>query len=126
MTSERSTPSSASRAYIWALNFRCVFASFAPKISKKKDLSGPPTDRGYLINVSDEEIIIELRSQGVIRIRRLRPKNGKTNAHIRLTFFGKTPPTEIRAGIQDIAIKPWIRSPMLCRHCARYGHTAKR
>ena len=69
-----------------------------------------------LTNVSDEEIILELRSQGAIGVRRLRPKNVKTNANIRLTFFGKTPPTEIRAGFQDIKIKPWIRSPML--HCA--------
>ena len=53
-----------------------------------------------LINVSDE-IILELRSQGVIGVRRLRPKNGKTNANTRLTFSGKTPPTEIRTGFQD-------------------------
>ena len=73
-----------------------------PKMCGIKTASNAPS----LINALDEEIILELRSQGVIGIRRLRPKNGKNNPNIRLTFFGKTPPTEIRAGFEDIKVEP--------------------
>ena len=32
----------------------------------------------------------------------------------------------IRAGFEDFKLRLWLRSPMLCRHCPKYGHTAKR
>ena len=78
-----------------------------------------------LTGVPDDELIVELRSQG-LGVRRLRAQNEKPNpGGIRLKFFGKTPPSSITAGFQDITIRPWLRSPMLCRHCAKYGHTAR-
>ena len=78
-----------------------------------------------LTDVSNDEIIAELRDQGVIGIQRLRPKNGKTNPAIRLRILGTTIPAEIRAGFQDVPIRPWRRSPLLCRRCAAFGHTQK-
>ena len=78
-----------------------------------------------LTEVDDEEIITELRDQGVIGVYRLRPTHGKTNPGLRLTILGKTIPPHIRAGFQDIPLRPWRRSPLLCRRCASYGHSQK-
>ena len=75
-----------------------------------------------LADVPDDEIIAELRDQGVVGVQRLRPKNGKPNPAIRLTILGKTIPPSIRAGFQDISLRPWRRAPLLCRRCAAYGH----
>ena len=54
-----------------------------------------------LIDVPDDEIIYELRSQGVIGVRRLRPRNGRPNSGLRLAFIGNTIPATIRAGFED-------------------------
>ena len=52
-----------------------------------------------LQDVDEEEIITELRDQGIIRVSRLRPTKGKTNPGLRLTIIGKTIPTHIMIGI---------------------------
>ena len=78
-----------------------------------------------LTEVPDEEIIAELRDQGVVGIFRLRQRNGRKNPGMRLHILGKTIPTHIRAGFQDIPLRPWRRSPLLCRRCASHGHTQK-
>ena len=78
-----------------------------------------------LTDVTEEDIITELRDQGVIGVYRLRPSRGKTNPGLRLTIIGKTVPSKIRAGFEDIATRPWKRSPLLCRGCASYGHTIR-
>ena len=78
-----------------------------------------------LLEVDEQELITELREQGIIAAYRLRPTRGKPNPGLRLTIIGKTVPTSIRAGFQDIPLRPWRRSPLLCRKCAAYGHTHK-
>ena len=79
-----------------------------------------------LASVPDEELLAELRPQGVVGITRLRPRDGKANPRVRLTITGKTVPASIRAGYQDIELQLWISSPLMCRNCSKYGHTAKR
>ena len=78
-----------------------------------------------LTEVSDQELLSNLEAQGVIGVTRLRAKPGKRNPGIRLRFRGGTFPPTIRAGFQDIALRPWQRSPLLCRQCASYGHLQK-
>ena len=70
-----------------------------------------------LIDVEDD-IIKELRNQGVIGVTRLRPKNGQKQAGLRIRILGNSIPAEIRAGFQDIALRPWRITPLLCRRCA--------
>ena len=62
----------------------------------------------------------------MVGVRRLRQKDGKPNPAVRLAFLGTRIPETIRAGFEDIRLRPWIRSPLLCRHCAKHGHTAAR
>ena len=78
-----------------------------------------------LTEVTEDELLRELKTQGVIGITRLRPKSGKANPGIRFRFRGQTSPPELRAGFEDIPLRPWRRSPLLCRRCAAYGHPAK-
>ena len=64
-----------------------------------------------LVNVPDEELVLELRSHGVIGVRRLRPKNGNINPGIRLrpnVFLQDSAnrnPNRIR-GYKDQALDP--------------------
>ena len=78
-----------------------------------------------LTEVDEDEITAELRDSGVIGVYRLRPTRGQVNPGLRLTIIGKSVPPKIRAGFQDIQLRPWKKSPLLCRRCAAYGHTMK-
>ena len=78
-----------------------------------------------LSGVPDAELLTKLEDQGVIGVTRLRPTNGRQNHGIRLRFRGGTLPPTIQAGFQAIRIRPWQRSPLLCRRCAAYGHIKK-
>ena len=101
----------------------------------KKNITCQPSDRlrttdafafaPSLVGVPQDELLAELSSQGVVGAYRLRPRNGKPNPGIRLTFSGASFPASIRAGFEDINLRPWLRNPLLCRHCSKYGHTAK-
>ena len=76
-----------------------------------------------LADVSDEDLLTELQSQGVIGVRRLRPRQGgKPNPLVRLKFRGHSHPISIRAGFEILELRLWVRPPLLCRRCARYGH----
>ena len=76
-----------------------------------------------LLDVEDEQIVRELASQGVIGVQRLKPKNGRRNALIRFRFHGLSHPETINIGYDTHQLRLWIRSPAMCRRCARFGHT---
>ena len=77
-----------------------------------------------LVKVTEEEIVAQLRPQSVVSVMRLRPKDGKIKTGLRFCFEESSHPKTIKAGFETIKLRTWQRSPMLCRHCARYGHTA--
>ena len=104
---------------------------FLGKIITAEPAIRQETREGYayvpsLSEVPDDEIITELRDQGVVGVRRLRPTNGRRNHGIRFLFIGNTIPDRIFAGYEAIRLRPWVPSPMLCRYCGKYGHTANR
>ena len=68
---------------------------------------------------------LRVKTQGVIGVSRLRPRNGQKNPGLRFRFRGRTLPQDLRAGFEDLELRPWRRSPLLCRLCAAYGHTSK-
>lgn len=78
-----------------------------------------------LLEVSEEELLEELKTQGVIGVSRLRPKNDQKNPGLRFRFRGRSVPQGLRAGFEDFELRPWRRSPLLCRRCASYGHTSR-
>ena len=75
-----------------------------------------------LADVPDDEILDELGSQGVIGVRRLRPSNGKPSPLIRLRFLGHGFPESIIAGYEVLDLRLFVRPPLQCRSCARWGH----
>ena len=79
-----------------------------------------------LKSLSEEELLFELAPQGVIRVARLRSKGNSPNPLLKVTFRGLTCPPAIFAGYEVLSVERWLRSPMICRRCTRYGHTAAR
>ena len=76
-----------------------------------------------LRSLSDQELIEELRPQGVIGVRRLGSRSGQRSPQLCLRFRGLTHPAYIRAGYERLPLRLWVRSPAMCRRCASFGHT---
>ena len=76
-----------------------------------------------LAKVSEEEILEGLASQGAIQVQRLRNRNGRSHpALLKVTFRGLRCPSAVYAGYEVIPTTRWLRNPLLCRRCGRYGH----
>ncbi len=79
--------------------------------------------------LSEDELLLELRSQGVTHIKRFSFKvNGvvtKSNTYL-LTFSVATLPQNIKAGYHNINVDVYIPNPLRCYKCQRYGHGASR
>lgn len=82
-----------------------------------------------LLNCSEEEIVQELASQGVIACRRLTMRRDghiiPSASHV-LTFKRCTLPEKIKAGIHRLTVRMFIPQPMQCFQCLRFGHPASR
>ncbi|XP_071054942.1 uncharacterized protein [Onthophagus taurus] len=82
-----------------------------------------------LLNCSVEEIQMELRSQGVIEVRRIKSKRegvlSDTPNHI-LTFNSPILPKKVKAAYYSLDVRLYIPAPMRCFKCQRYGHTSLR
>ena len=77
-----------------------------------------------LLGLSDEELLAELQSQGVVEVQRLRSRNPeRPNPRIQLRFCGKVVPKVIRAGYLYIEVELWTQRPQRCANCDRFGHT---
>ena len=78
-----------------------------------------------LKDMSSDEILAELKPQGVSEVRRLtltRPDGPlQTNTYF-LTFNSPNPPSYIQAGYLQISVSPYIPNPLRCYKCQRYGH----
>ena len=79
-----------------------------------------------LKDVSEEELLYELAPQGVIRVTRLKSKGASPNPLLEVTFRGLSCPSALYAGYEVIPVERWLRTPMVCRRCGRYGHTTAR
>ena len=78
-----------------------------------------------LLDCSEEELAQELRTQGVVSVKRLRPRNGKTSPLLRFSFLGNRHPAVLKAGYEVIPLRLWINPPLQCRACAHFGHGAR-
>ena len=78
-----------------------------------------------LSDVEDEDILEELRDQGVQRVRRLqRRENGgavKSNTFV-LSFFQSELAEKVRVTWRSIRVRPYIPNPVRCYRCQEYGH----
>ena len=82
-----------------------------------------------LLNCSVEEICSELRSQGVIDVRRMKTRiNGELKespSHI-LTFNTLNLPNRIKAAYYSLPVRLYIPPPLRCFRCQRFGHVSTR
>lgn len=82
-----------------------------------------------LLNCKEEEILEELKDQGVIEVKRIKTKKDgvltDTASHI-LTFNTPKLPVEINVAFYLLKIRPYIPAPLRCFRCQLFGHAAIR
>ncbi|GFX70222.1 RNA-directed DNA polymerase from mobile element jockey [Trichonephila clavipes] len=79
-----------------------------------------------LLTIPDAEILDGFSDQGVIQVRRITIKKDNSvipTKHLILTFNKPKLPTTIKAGYLNCKIRPYIRNPLCCFRCQRFGHS---
>jgi hypothetical protein len=79
-----------------------------------------------IFNVSDEEILEEMKDQGVCGARRITlRRDGKIirTKHVVLTFNTPKVPNYVKVGYLKCPVRPFIPNPLRCFQCQRYGHS---
>ncbi|XP_031348475.1 uncharacterized protein LOC116174670 [Photinus pyralis] len=81
-----------------------------------------------LLACSNEELLTELKDQGVSEVMRILKKEGselKPTASIRITFNSSQLPKVIYAAYLRIEVKQCIPLPIRCLNCLKFGHPQK-
>lgn len=81
-----------------------------------------------LLDVSEEEIMEGLSSQGVIDVSRIKLRREgieKPTKHVILTFNATTLPDSVKAGYLNCNVRPYIPNPRRCLQCQRFGHSSQ-
>ncbi|GBM48858.1 hypothetical protein AVEN_36916-1 [Araneus ventricosus] len=81
---------------------------------------------GELLNKSEEKITAELKSQGVIHVRRITiRRDGQllNTKHLILTFDSNKLPEHSKAGYMRLSVGTYIPNPLRCFKCQRFGHS---
>ena len=75
-----------------------------------------------LCGVTEDELLSELASQGVVGVCRLASRDpASPNPTLRLAFNGRLP-TAIYCGYMAVEVSPWVTSRARCNRCWRWGH----
>ncbi len=81
-----------------------------------------------LSDMTEEEIVAELKEQGVTSVTRFIKKQEstsiKTNTYL-FTFGLSTPPKFLKAGYCNIGVEVYVPNPLRCYKCQKFGHGAK-
>ena len=78
-----------------------------------------------LYDMSEADIVMELREQGVEEVSRfILKKDGKEKKTNTLfaTFRIPTPPEKIKIGYYNVAVNLYIPNPLRCFSCQEFGH----
>ncbi|MBJ3201368.1 hypothetical protein JGB54_23085, partial [Salmonella enterica subsp. enterica serovar Agona] len=81
-----------------------------------------------LIDCTEEELVSELQSQGVVAARRINFRRDGVLVPSRtviLTFGTPTLPSAIHAGYLRCSVRPYIPNPLRCFQCQVYGHSVR-
>ncbi|GBL73034.1 putative RNA-directed DNA polymerase from transposon X-element [Araneus ventricosus] len=81
---------------------------------------------GELLNKSEEKITEELKSQGVVHVRRITiRRDGQllNTKHLILTFDSNKLPEHIKAGYMRLSVRTYMPNPLRCFKCQRFGHS---
>ena len=78
-----------------------------------------------LKGVSEEEILEEMRQQGVIHVRRIKVRRDDalkdTNTFV-LTFNTSVLPKQLKVAFLRVSVDPYIPNPLRCYACQVFGH----
>lgn len=78
--------------------------------------------------MAEEEILPYLQPQGVTQIKKILKKQEnvlkETGLSI-ITFESNILPDELKIGYEVVRVRKYIRAPMQCNNCHKFGHTAK-
>ena len=109
-----------SRAWLAVTSFigKPVEAQLAHRMMSVQGLIHAPE----LCEMTDQEILDELASQGVCEVQRLRSSTEQPNPLIRLRFVGLQLPARLTCGYLSVRVKAWVDVPRQCRKCWRHGH----
>ncbi|XP_048239182.1 uncharacterized protein LOC125372735 [Haliotis rufescens] len=78
--------------------------------------------------MSEEEIAVELQSQGVTCVKRFTRKDHDRVVHTKtylLTFSLPKVPSSLKAGYFNIGVDVYIPNPLRCYKCQKFGHGAR-
>lgn len=81
-----------------------------------------------LIGVPEAEILDGLKKYNVIEVKKIMKNIGTSSNEtglITLTFSTAEPPTDIYAGYENVAVRPFIPNPLRCFNCFMFGHPTK-
>lgn len=82
-----------------------------------------------LLNCTTDEILEELKEEGVTLVKRIFVRrNGtlqETATHI-LTFNTPVLPQKIKVAFYSLPVRPYIPIPVRCFRCQRFGHTSQK
>ena len=82
-----------------------------------------------LKGVEEDEILEEMRDQGIQRVRRLQRREGDVmvpSDSIVLSFSGEKLPGRVRVAWRSARVRPFVPYPIRCYRCQAYGHIASR
>ncbi|XP_064475513.1 uncharacterized protein LOC135389389 [Ornithodoros turicata] len=124
------------------LLLKCTSQADCEKILSTHDMLGTKiaasyhktlnTSRGViavpeLIDVPEEEILTNLKEQGVTNVRKLKIRKNNEyiiTRNVVLTFDKPTIPQTLKVGYLSAEVRPYIPNPLRCFRCNRFGHGA--
>ena len=80
-----------------------------------------------LSDVEEDDILEELRDQGVQKVRRLVRKesgNSVPTDTLVLSFVGEQLPEKVRVAWRNVKVRQYVPNPVRCFKCQEYGHMA--
>lgn len=81
-----------------------------------------------LLVCSEDEILENLSSQGVVAVRRISTKKDgiiSPTPSLILTFRKTSLPDRVRAGFLSLRVRPYFPNPLRCYQCQRFGHVSQ-
>lgn len=78
-----------------------------------------------LVNETDNDILEDLKVQGVVKLRNFPSKNKTRGPTFAIYFMNDVLPNEVKIGYESFRVRQYEADPLRCYNCNKFGHTAK-